>query len=265
MGIGIATLLNLVEAYATMLGVTAGRLPLPLWHWLPPMTETSLLALIAVTMPATIALTAGLWVRSAASCIVLSTGFMFVWEQQTYSNHMTLCAWLCLWLAFSRSDATWSLAARLNGQGVVRFGDQVLLMTQLSICYFFAAVVKLNGQFLEGDYLDSITWPDLPIGVFVAMSFGTVAAELFLAAGLWFAKTRRLAAATGLGLHLSIPVMMPNWYPLVSFSLVCLSLYALFFVHPMARDDSLSRTPSHTVATDLARHTLSGENAGNRV
>ena len=70
--------------------------------------------------------------------------------------------------------------------------------------------------------------------------------------GLWFRATRRVAVVFGLGLHLSIVVLMNNETPaLIAFAITCLSLYPLFIYRPSLRaprSASKGRTPADTAA-----------------
>ena len=228
-GVGLSALLNVVDQVYTLRATTQGDVALPVSDWLPAVTGAGIAVYAMVALTAAIGLVVGVASRAAAGTLVLSTWFVFAWEQQTYSNHMMLTAWLALWLVLAPSDAAWSLRARVEGRGVVRFGDQVLLMSQLSVCYFFAALVKLNPGFLSGDLLSEFVSLDLPSWLWSAAALGAVVTEMGLVVGLWFRRTRWLAAAAGLGLHLSIPLAMPgNAWSLLAFSLQCLALYPLF-------------------------------------
>ena len=105
-------------------------------------------------------------------------------------------------------------------------------MTQLSACYLFAALAKLNPDFLSGEVLRQFLTVSLSTEATRVLAAMTVAAEFFLAFGLWLTATRWLAAAVGIGLHLTIPVMMSDRFGLVCFSLTCLSLYPMFLWRP---------------------------------
>ncbi len=243
-GVGLATIMAGVDVYGTLLVVADGRLTMPLTASLPPVNETIALLLLAVVMVAAVSVTLGVAARSAAFVACLSIVFAFAWEQQTYSNHTALCAWLCLWIALSPTVSR----ARLRGgpepdNAVV--SDQLPLMTQLSVCYLFAAVAKLNPDFLSGDVLRQFLTVDLPIDALRLLAATTVVAELFLAFGLWFTDTRWFAAAVGIGLHLMIPVTMDDKFGLVCFSLACVSLYPMFLWRPSLRDLLRNRDALH--------------------
>ena len=68
------------------------------------------------------------------------------------------------------------------------------------------------------------------------MAFGTVLTELFLAFGLWFRSTCRLAIAAGIALHVSIVVgMAHDNVALFAFAVACVPLYVLFLTRPSLR------------------------------
>lgn len=211
----------------------------PLWAWIPPLTPLRAFAWLTLAVLAAVAVMVGLFPRPAALTVSLATWFAFVWEQQTYSNHFMLTGWLMLWLAFSRSDTAWSLTPR-PARSAVRLEHQFLLMTQLSVCYFFAAVVKVNERFLSGAYLgDLLTWPLAP-GLLQLMAVGTILVELGLATALWHRRLMVPTAWLGLGLHVLIPLGMQPRLPLVAFSLTCLSLYPMFlFRHRLVRQPDI--------------------------
>lgn len=68
------------------------------------------------------------------------------------------------------------------------------------------------------------------------MALLVIATELFIAIGIWFPRTRMLALVTGVGLHVSIVALMHERLPLITFAVVCLSLYPLIATAPYARD-----------------------------
>ncbi|WP_309106742.1 hypothetical protein [Arthrobacter sp.] len=107
------------------------------------------------------------------------------------------------------------------------------MMAQLSVCYFFAAISKINLPFMSGWALSQWVWAPLPGWMFALMSVGTIGVELVLALGLWFRPSRRVAIGLGLLLHGSIVVLMKEQtLPLIAFAISCVSLYGLFIYRP---------------------------------
>ena len=123
-------------------------------------------------------------------------------------------------------------------------GERALLLRVCVSCvYGFTALAKINPAFLAGDQMVNIamTRPHMgwtlalvsgPAGV--ALAWGTVAVELWLAVGLWFERTRLLTAATGVAMHLLlVPVAAFSFDGSVPFLLVLngglLAMYPAFW------------------------------------
>jgi hypothetical protein len=166
-----------------------------------------------------------------------------VWDQQTYSSHLVLCTLLLLYLALARSDTRLSLAAlhrRRSGAGTpdtVPWWPQLLMLTQVGVVYLFTALSKMNPVFLSGEPLEGWTWFSGPAWLFRALALGTVAAELFLVAGLWVPRVRVLAVLAGVGLHAGIVVGLSDLnVVLLAFALMTTSTYPLFLTRPPLRE-----------------------------
>lgn len=229
--VAVAAVLNLVEAAAVL--DAAARLDArdPALAFLPPVTSTGAVALLLTGVVAALLLALGAFPRPAAITVAVLLLGAGVWDHQAYSNHFTLTGLCAAWLAFSRSDAAWSIRSHVRGRRPVERSHQILLMGQITTCYLFAALVKLNESFLSGAVLDSVLTVKLAPEVLPVLALAAVATELFLAVGLWVRRTRVLALAAGVGLHGSIVVLMmeSERLGLLAFGLVCVGLYPLFF------------------------------------
>jgi hypothetical protein len=105
-------------------------------------------------------------------------------------------------------------------------------MSQLSVCYLFAALSKLNPGFLSGEALQSYVSVrvDLPGPLWAVLAVGAVLTELGLSVALWLPRTRWLAGLAGVLLHLTILVAMwSDAWALTAFAVACLSQYPMFF------------------------------------
>ena len=236
-GLGIAALINTLELYVVLSGIGAGKLAMPLVAWVPPVTETAALAFLALGTTAAVALVLGIGSSLAAAAYSLAACAVLLWEQQAYSSHQVLVVLLVAYLAFARSDTAWSVVRRPGPRQDVPWWPQLLMMTQLTACYLFAGLAKINDDFLSGEPLaEWIRWP-LPEWVYAPMAVATVLTEvLVLAVGLWLPRVRLLAVAAGVGLHVSIVTMLTdNTLQLVTFAVACLALYPLFLTRPALR------------------------------
>ncbi|RIK11982.1 MAG: hypothetical protein DCC50_13815 [Acidobacteria bacterium] len=159
-----------------------------------------------------------------------------LWDQQTYSSHLTLLTVLLALLAFSGSGKRWALLRRREPDPTVPFWPQLLMMTQVSVVYLFAGLSKAQPTFLGGEPLQGWMWPDLPHWAFVVLAWATVLTEVGLAVALWVPRVRVLAAVVGVALHLSIVTLLDGenlW--LVAFALTTTAVYPLFLTRPSLR------------------------------
>lgn len=254
--IGVVCLLNVVEIYSCLLLVSQGRIARPLTPWLPAIDAITALGYLILTVPAAIALILGVATRFSAAWLASWMWMAMAWEQQTYSNHLSLSAWLVTWLVLSRPDGTWTLLRPGSTREPTRFGDQVLLMSQLTICYLFASLVKLNATFLSGESLKDVIRFGLSNDVYAGLAWATVLAELFVAIGLWTRRWRWAAAGTGVALHLAIPLSLSSPVSLAIFSVTCLGLYPLFFVQPLLEKRTRRSRPAAALWGDFRTRTV---------
>jgi Vitamin K-dependent gamma-carboxylase len=227
--IGLASLLIVTEVWALLSLVAGGRMAVPVIAGLPEVTQPRVNAWFALSLLAAIALILGYWSRTAAGLLAALTGIALLWEQQVYSSHAFLLILLCTYLALGRPGAARSLDARLGATAArVPAWPQLLIMTQITVVYAFAAAGKLNPQFLSGDRLHAWMNVSLPAAVYPALAVGAVVTETFVACGLWFRPVQRFAMLAGLALHISIVATLKPTLPLIAFALLCLGCYPLF-------------------------------------
>ena len=118
--------------------------------------------------------------------------------------------------------------ARRKGPATsVAYWPQLLIVTQVSVVYLFAALSKMQPNFLSGDALLNFVRWEPSFLVLLTLSVLTPVTELFIAIGLLMNRFRGLAVVAGLALHLSIVVMITPTLPLVAFALLCVPSYWL--------------------------------------
>jgi len=142
-----------------------------------------------------------------------------------------------LWLVglMVLADAGAGMSIRGADRPVVRW-PLLLLKFQLSVVYVFAALTKINDDFLSGEILAGslgtgiVPFPEsLRTPVFLSILAGiAVIVEFAVGTLIWHRRYRFLAFALGLGFHLAIPLSMQPTAELVVFSLEMLALYPLF-------------------------------------
>lgn len=228
--LGLVAVLNSIEAYDLLSEIAGGKIRLPVHDVLPAPTESAVNVYLVVSLLAAMAIMLGWRTAPAAAVLTVVNVGVLLWDQQTYSSHRFLMTLLLGYLIFARSDAAWSVAPR---GGSVPWWPQMLMMTQLSVCYLFAAISKVSLVFLSGAPLSLWVWVPLPWWMFTLMAVGTVLVELYLAVGLWNPSTRRKAAVLGVLLHVGIVTMLRDeTVPLIAFALTCVGLYWLFLSRP---------------------------------
>jgi hypothetical protein len=228
-GVGLAALLTALELRAVFERILDGATRVAVPGWPLPLTDAFVTAWLVVICVAAVALALGAWSRIAAAGLAVCTLVALACDQQAYSSHLVLLTLLAIYLGCGDPGARWSLDARRRGPAMqVVYWPQLLIVTQISVVYLFAAVSKWQQPgFVSGEALgDFMRW-SLPPTVLLVLGVCTVATELFLAAGLLFDRTRGLAAAAGVGLHLAIIITIPPTLPLVAFALLCVPTYWL--------------------------------------
>lgn len=175
------------------------------FEWVRPLPEPYLGAVFVVLGVCGVFVALGWAYRLASALLFVATAYVFLLEQAQYLNHFYLLVLLAGLLAALPAGQSYSLdVARRRRQGYGPAAATVpawavgMLRFQLGLVYVFAAVAKLNPDWLAGE----------PIGTWVAGDFdGTVVAPL--AAQPWFG---RALAWGGLGLDLlAVPLLL--WRP----------------------------------------------------
>jgi vitamin K-dependent gamma-carboxylase-like protein len=215
--------------------------PRPYYSLLPafPLRVWTILALIMAVSSALIAL--GFRTRFAG----LATGLLslaFVTGFQ-YNNHTYLMATLSLLLSFADSGSALS-GGRLRGsvseQAWTWAPPVYLLRAQISIVYIYAALGKLNFDFLSGNVLASLGFNSMIVPnsfrvlpLLATMAVGAVATELFVGVGLWVRRLRPYAKALGVILHASMVLYISEnlivALNLAIFAVMMIAGYTLYF------------------------------------
>jgi len=192
----------------------------------------------------------GVATRAAAGSLLFLQGWVFYADRMNFRNHPYFFLLVLAILLVSPCDDTLSLRAWLRGrrglQAMLRpphrpLTAQRLIQFQVVVVYVYAASMKIHPQFLGGGIvaLEANRWllgaaatDDARVAlsstfdptVWMALSWGTIVLEGFLAVGLCWARARPLAFALGILFHLGLGLVMGVW----TFSLGYLATYLLF-------------------------------------
>jgi hypothetical protein len=241
-GVGLAATLKAVLLAAPLAGLGEMRprlatVPLPVDLWFVPLVLLAAGGLCLVVDRA---------VRGGGIAVAIGGLMALLADARLYSNHL----WLLILLA--GLVALTAAPARVQAE-TLPFGHLVLL--QISVVYGFAALSKLNADFISGGLLWSelsaegaiIPKPDLVLSQqpMMALALATVFIELALAVGLWTRRARSGAAVLGIAFHVGLIAMVPGWEELLVFALLCWSTYPLFLTRG-------TRTESPTVEPEVS-------------
>jgi hypothetical protein len=171
---------------------------------------------------------------------VLAMGYILACDQALTNNHGYLLALEVGLLTI----AAWTR----DGDTVARW-PVVLVMCLLSIVYAFAAISKLNDDFLSGSVIHVVLGNGslLPVPAALTapeslrvMAVLVIATELGLGVGLWLRRTRLAAAAVGTAMHcltiLVFPYGVVNVISFVQIGGAMLAVYPLFFTVARLKD-----------------------------
>ena len=159
--------------------------------------------------------------------LLVAVFFTHFWSPTLHNQHLGLIGWIAaiLWMFPSMEDR------------------RLLLRTLTTTLYAFATLSKLTPDFLSGAVL-SAHLPTRPVGrllgldallgrPLVALSVLTIVVEGWLAAGLWFERTRHCTVFLSIGFHSLVLVLMAentmSFLRLFIFNGLALLLYVAFF------------------------------------
>jgi hypothetical protein len=175
--------------------------------------------------------------------LLTSAILLTIWiDQQFYSNHLYLLGTAVALMSIAGAGSRLSIDARrgLVSPTVPRW-SVLLIKFQLTSVYFFAAVTKLNDNFLSGAVMERAFDPAMRERVERFIALDTLAplaivTELFLAFAFWSKRLRYLALPAGLGFHLLNVLIMgrSGTVNLSIFALIMLSLMIVFFTDRFA-------------------------------
>jgi hypothetical protein len=236
-GVGVAAILKALITIPVLFRLIKPEiLALPYFDWVPRPTVSLVVVIGSFWLVSAVLFTLGWRVAVSGSALTATLALVLAIDQQTYSNHLYLMAWLVFLLTLARAGSGFSVSR--SDEPVVRW-PVLLLMVQLSVVYGFSGITKINPGFLSGSVLAGslqgglIPVPDSLITprFLSALAVVVIAVECALALLIWHSRLRPAVMALGVGLHASITLFMSPTAELVVFSLQMLALYPLFFAH----------------------------------
>ncbi len=229
--LGIAILLIAGESAGIQGRLTNGNLAVPVLGG-RALPDDVILALILLSIVAGLAIIIGVGVAQWGCTVIVCEVVLLLHDQQFYSNHRFLLILLVGGLVFARSDSACAPGAKRRHVTEVPWWPQFLMICSVSSCYLFAGLSKINSYWWRGTQLDEMRWLTLSENQLHFVAALTIATEIGIAIGLWWRRTRWLAVMAGLGLHLSIIVLLNSPFVFTAFALLCFSVYPLALTRP---------------------------------
>lgn len=224
--IGLVSTFRGIEEWRVMLRVfRPGVVRFPMFEFLPVIGARTAFAIVVAWVLSALTFTIGAKVRVSGLLLAATMGATLFIDQQLYFSHLYLLTLIVLLVAIADPE---------NRSESVLYWPVLLLKLQLSIVYLFAALSKMNAQYLSGfmlaaNFRQSLIFPPALLAAFAAASIGV---ELFLAFALWSTRLRKLAVIVGITFHTAMVASLspPVMAQLAFFAVECLALYPLFFI-----------------------------------
>lgn len=182
------------------------------FHWVEPLSRDGMRLLFVGLGAVSASLALGFFTRTCGALFFVGFTYTFLLEKARYLNHFYLVILLGLLLAVLPTNRVAAIdALRRKGPGVVPAWSLGLLRAQLGLVYFYAAVAKMNADWLRGEPLRM--WlagrEDHLLGAFLVtepaawfMSYGGLLLDLLAWPALVWRPTRALAFVFVTAFHL---------------------------------------------------------------
>lgn len=214
--------------------LTADRLPVerfhePWWSWWPVPGPATYRFLLWMAVVAGVLMIVGVLARAATAAAFTLVLYLLIVDLNGFAHNRAFLTWMLFGLALLPNDRAWAapaLLARRRGEPLDTIGltwPVVMLRVMASGVYLASGATKLldsawrSGLVLWDRMLrfehsipaafDGWIHEMLTSRWFHrVLSPAAIATELFLAFGLWFPRTRRVALAVAIAFHVSIEI-----------------------------------------------------------
>jgi vitamin K-dependent gamma-carboxylase len=160
-------------------------------------------------------ITFGLFYRFAMVAFTLMWTTVYLIQKESYNNHYYFLILICIIMIFLPANGKLSLDAKLFPkikQTKVPRWMPFLLLFQVAILYFYAAIAKLYPDWLDGTFsrilLNGITQRKFLLDIFnqkwflLFYAYAGILFDLLIIPALFWKKTRKLAIVASFGFHL---------------------------------------------------------------
>lgn len=160
-------------------------------------------------------ITFGLFYRVAMTIFTIMWTSVYLIQKESYNNHYYFLILICIIMIFLPANGKLSVDAKLFPkikQTKIPRWMPYLLLFQLAILYFYAAIAKLYPDWLDGTFskilLNGITQRQFLLDIFnqkwflLFYSYAGILFDLLIMPALIWKKTRKLAIIASFGFHL---------------------------------------------------------------
>lgn len=160
-------------------------------------------------------ITFGLFYRLAMTVFTLLWTTVYLIQKESYNNHYYFLILICIIMIFLPANGKLSVDAKLFPkikQTKIPRWMPYLLLFQLAILYFYAAIAKLYPDWLDGTFsrilLNGITQRQFFLDIFnqkwflLFYAYAGILFDLLIMPALLWKKTRKLAILASFGFHL---------------------------------------------------------------
>lgn len=160
-------------------------------------------------------ITFGLFYRLAMVAFTFMWTTVYLIQKESYNNHYYFLILICIIMIFLPANGKLSVDAKLFPkikQTKIPRWMPYLLLFQLAILYFYAAIAKLYPDWLDGTFskilLNGITQRQFLLDIFnqkwflLTYAYAGILFDLLIMPALLWKKTRKLAILASFGFHL---------------------------------------------------------------
>ena len=205
----------------------------------------------------------GWWYKLAMIGFTVMWTAVYLNQKESYNNHYYFLILISIIMIFLPANRKLSLDAKFHPsikQNKIQRWMPYLLLLQVAILYFYAAIAKLYPDWLDGTFskilLNGITQRQFFLEIFnqkwflLAYAYAGILFDLLIIPALFWKKTRKLAIIASFGFHLFNAYSLKiGIFPFLALSFLVL-LYDSISL-PFLKDTKEETTTSFTANTTL--------------
>jgi len=205
-------------------------------------------------------ITFGLFYRLAMIVFTFMWTTVYLIQKESYNNHYYFFILICVIMIFLPANGKLSLDAKLFPkikQTKIPRWMPYLLIFQLAILYFYAAIAKLYPDWLDGTFskilLNGITQRQFFLDIFnqkwflLLYAYVGILFDLLILPALIWKKTRKLAIIASFGFHLfNAYTLKIGIFPFLALSFIVLLYDAIPLKFLNSKEEILSRNKVNT-------------------